>query len=59
MRDFAIGVDVGGTNLRVAAVTSKGELFEKISLTTQVSAGAPRTAGRGLRAPSFIPAPAA
>jgi len=39
MRDFAIGVDVGGTNLRVAAVTSSGELFEKISLTTDVRAG--------------------
>lgn len=30
---------MGGTNLRVAAVTREGELFEKIALTTDVRAG--------------------
>ncbi len=39
MRDFAIGVDVGGTNLRVAAIDDGGEMLEKISLTTAVDAG--------------------
>lgn len=39
MREFAIGVDVGGTNLRVAAIDTEGRLFEKLSLTTAVNAG--------------------
>jgi len=39
MRDFAIGVDVGGTNLRVAAIDSSGEVLEKIRLSTEVEAG--------------------
>lgn len=39
MRDFAIGVDVGGTNLRVAAIDSNGQIFEKIGLATEVKAG--------------------
>lgn len=39
MRDFAIGVDVGGTNLRVAAIDSTGQIFEKIGLATEVKAG--------------------
>ncbi len=39
MRDFAIGVDVGGTNLRAAAIDSDGQIFEKIQLTTDVQSG--------------------
>jgi glucokinase len=39
MRDFAIGVDVGGTNLRVAAIDTSGEIFERINLSTEVRAG--------------------
>ena len=34
---FAIGVDLGGTNLRIAAVDSNGKLLEKITTSTQVS----------------------
>jgi len=36
---FSIGVDLGGTNLRIAAVDSTGNLLEKITLGTQVSKG--------------------
>lgn len=37
MSDFAIGVDMGGTNLRIAAVSADGQLLEKIGLSTKLS----------------------
>jgi glucokinase len=37
MPDFAIGVDMGGTNLRIGAVSSDGRLLEKINLNTNLS----------------------
>jgi glucokinase len=39
MPSFAIGVDLGGTNLRIAAVDEQGTLLEKVTLGTQVSRG--------------------
>ena len=39
MTSFAIGVDLGGTNLRIAAVDENGTLLEKITLGTQVQKG--------------------
>ena len=39
MSAFAIGVDLGGTNLRIAAVDSEGRLLEKITTGTQVAGG--------------------
>ncbi len=39
MSDFSIGVDLGGTNLRIAAVSSDGQLLEKITLSTKVALG--------------------
>jgi glucokinase len=39
MPDFSIGVDLGGTNLRIAAVSSDGELLEKVTLGTKVVLG--------------------
>src|SRR5947209_11297779 len=39
MPDFSIGVDLGGTNLRIAAVSSTGELLEKVTLGTKVALG--------------------
>lgn len=39
MSDFAIGVDLGGTNLRIAAVDAQGKLLEKIITSTQVAGG--------------------
>src|SRR5208283_677683 len=39
MNKFSIGVDLGGTNLRIAAVDEQGALVEKITLGTRVSRG--------------------
>jgi len=36
---YAIGVDLGGTNLRIAAVEERGALMEKVTLGTQVQRG--------------------
>jgi glucokinase len=37
--DYSIGVDLGGTNLRAAAVDQRGAILEKISLSTDLAAG--------------------
>ena len=39
MNKLAIGVDLGGTNLRIAAVDEQGTLVEKVTLGTKVSLG--------------------
>ncbi len=39
MTTFAIGVDLGGTNLRIAAVDSNGKTLEKITTSTEVTRG--------------------
>jgi glucokinase len=39
MPDFSIGVDLGGTNLRIAAVSVDGQLLEKVTLGTKVALG--------------------
>lgn len=39
MFTYSIGVDLGGTNLRIAAVDEHGKLIEKVTLGTQVSLG--------------------
>ena len=39
MATFAIGVDLGGTNLRVAAVEDSGRIMESIDSLTEVSHG--------------------
>jgi glucokinase len=39
MPDFCIAVDLGGTNLRIAAVGTNGKILEKISLSTKVGSG--------------------
>jgi glucokinase len=39
MPDFSIGVDLGGTNLRIAGVTTEGQLLEKVTLGTKVALG--------------------
>jgi len=36
---FAIGVDLGGTNLRIAAISEGGELLAKVTTGTKVSLG--------------------
>lgn len=40
--EYTIGVDLGGTNLRVAAVSPAGEILERIGLDTEVSEGRER-----------------
>src|SRR5450432_4151840 len=42
MPNFSIGVDLGGTNLRIAAVDEQGNLLEKIALDTRVTLGLDR-----------------
>jgi glucokinase len=42
MATYSIGVDLGGTNLRIAAVDEQGQLVEKTTLGTQVSLGRER-----------------
>ncbi len=37
--NFAIGVDLGGTNLRIAAVSEDGQLLEKVTTGTKVKLG--------------------
>ena len=39
MNKFSIGVDLGGTNLRIAAVDEQGGLIEKVTLGTRISLG--------------------
>ncbi len=39
MADFAIGVDLGGTNLRAAAITHDGALLEDFQVSTEAAAG--------------------
>ena len=39
MNAFAIGVDLGGTNLRIAAVDENGKIIEKITTGTEVARG--------------------
>jgi glucokinase len=39
MPNFSIGVDLGGTNLRIAAVEEQGNLMEKVTLGTKTILG--------------------
>jgi glucokinase len=39
MRAFAIGVDLGGTNLRIAAVEDSGRLLQSLSTATELAHG--------------------
>jgi len=45
MKNFAVGVDLGGTNLRIAAVDDHGTLVEKVTLGTKVSLGRDHVVG--------------
>lgn len=39
MIEYAIGVDLGGTNLRAAAISSEGSMLDKIATTTDLTKG--------------------
>src|ERR1039458_5386535 len=45
MNKISIGVDLGGTNLRIAAVDEQGALVEKVTLGTRISLGRDRVIG--------------
>jgi len=51
---FAIGVDLGGTNLRIAAVDGSGQVLDCIDTLTQVSQGREATVARLTDAVQFI-----
>ncbi|PSH03834.1 MAG: ROK family protein [Acidobacteria bacterium] len=50
MRSYAIGIDLGGTNLRIAAVGEDGKLLSKTGLKTQVWLGREHVIGELCRA---------
>lgn len=39
MKDYFIGLDLGGTNIRAAAVTKEGEILHRVKIPTEVSKG--------------------
>jgi len=39
MPGYSIGVDMGGTNLRIAAISTEGQLLEKITLGVKIAMG--------------------
>ena len=39
MTNFAIGVDLGGTNLKLGAIDEKGTLLEKIEINAETQDG--------------------
>ena len=54
MGAFAIGVDLGGTNLRVAAVNDYGEMMESIEALSEVSNGRESVVARLTDAVRFL-----
>lgn len=50
MKEYIIGIDLGGTNVRVAAVTSEGEILEKIERRSEVHRGRDQVIERLLKA---------
>ncbi len=43
MPNFSIGVDLGGTNLRIAAISEQGQPMERIALNTRMTRGREQT----------------
>src|SRR5260370_42572827 len=39
MAEYSMGIDLGGTNLRAAAIDSSGKMIDKIAGSTHLSAG--------------------
>lgn len=39
MKDYFIGLDLGGTNIRAAAITKEGEILHRVKIPTEVSKG--------------------
>jgi glucokinase len=51
---FAIGVDLGGTNLRVAAVSNNGEMLESLDTLSEVGQGRERVVARLVDSVRFL-----
>jgi glucokinase len=49
MANYTIGLDLGGTNLRAAAIDADGCMIEKSSIRTNLEAGGPAVAGEMVR----------
>jgi len=45
MKEYSIGVDLGGTNLRAAAIDASGKILDKVSGETDLAAGRERVIG--------------
>ena len=54
MDQFAIGVDLGGTNLRIAAVDHQGQILDSVDTLTEVSHGREATVARLTETVRFI-----
>ena len=46
MKDYFIGLDLGGTNIRAAAITKEGEILHRVKIPTEVSKGKESVIGR-------------
>ena len=46
MKEYAFGIDLGGTNIKGALVSAKGEILKEHSIPTRVDLGPGRTAGK-------------
>ena len=53
MGEYSIGVDLGGTNLRAAAIGADGKMIEKNSGTTDLHEGATRLSPTWLMRSTF------
>ena len=54
MDQFAIGVDLGGTNLRIAAIDHQGQILDSVDTLTEVSHGREATVARLTETVRFI-----
>ncbi|HZU30944.1 MAG TPA: ROK family protein, partial [Candidatus Angelobacter sp.] len=54
MDKFAIGVDLGGTNLRIAAVNDQGRVLDSVDTLTEVGQGRETTVSRLTETVRFI-----
>lgn len=49
MRDYVIGLDLGGTNIRAAAITQEGKILNRVKILTEVAQGRERVVANILK----------
>jgi glucokinase len=49
MRDYVIGLDLGGTNRRGAAITPEGKILNRVKILTEVALGRKRVVANILK----------